>query len=615
MTDTATGPHDARARLEQWLKHPQTTGGQSSADGRWFAFVSTRDGIPAAFRVPDVGGAATKIEVGSERVHSFQPARQGGRAMLAVDHGGDEQWQLAAVEPAAGDGPGVVRWLTSDPKVIHSPGAWRDGRRYVFTSNARDPKFFDVHELDAAGSSGPRRFHQEDALLDVVAADGSRALVRRTNTNLDGDLLLLRDDGASELTSHSGELTIFSADLAPNSVLAAANPEREFAAVVRYGGGSAEVLYDFPGDVELIRVAPSGRAAAVAVNDQGWSRLYTVGLDDNSRRELSLPAAGVVSGIDWVGDGASLLLDVSVPESGADVLELELGSGRTRAIAPSPQPLPARLRPPTLREFTASDGLKIPFWDFRPVTPTPRGTIVWVHGGPESQSRPQFLAVHSFFVEQGWRLIVPNVRGSTGYGRTYVHLDDVRRRMDSVRDLRDLVRFLADQGEVSSGQLGVAGGSYGGFMVLSALTTYPELWGAGAEWVGIANFVTFLEHTRSWRRKVREDEYGSLERDREFLESISPIHHIDRIRAPLCVVHGANDPRVPVEEAEQIVAALRARGVPVEYLRYDNEGHGLVRRPNQVEAYGRVAEFFAQHLERAPVAAPVGAEKAPLPPP
>ena len=193
-------------------------------------------------------------------------------------------------------------------------------------------------------------------------------------------------------------------------------------------------------------------------------------------------------------------------------------------------------------------------------------------------------------------MIQPNVRGSTGYGRKYVHLDDVRLRMDSVRDLSDLVTALVARGVAAPGKVGIVGGSYGGFMVLSAISTYPKLWGAAVDFVGIANFVSFLERTGVWRRKVREDEYGSLERDRDFLESISPIRHTDQIRCPLLVVHGANDPRVPVGEAEQIVAELTRRKVPVEYLRYENEGHGLVRRENRREAYARAAFFFASHL-------------------
>jgi dipeptidyl aminopeptidase/acylaminoacyl peptidase len=222
--------------------------------------------------------------------------------------------------------------------------------------------------------------------------------------------------------------------------------------------------------------------------------------------------------------------------------------------------------------------------------------VVYVHGGPESQSRPIFNAVIQYLVAGGYAVFVPNVRGSTGYGYEYQSLDDVRLRMDSVADLQHAVFYLRDSGIADPRRIAVMGGSYGGFMVLSALTTYPDLWAAGIDIVGIANFVTFLENTGPWRRKLREAEYGSLEQDREFLEQISPIRSVDRITAPLFVVHGANDPRVPVGEAEQVVSALRERQVPVEYLRFADEGHGLVKRANRLVAYPAIAHFLDEHV-------------------
>jgi len=610
MTTPALEPSAARARLSLWLEYPTSTAGRASADGGWYYFVSTQDGLPLGYRVPAKGGPVERIDTGGERVAGVEPAPEGTRTVLAVDRGGNEQWQLAAFEPGRGAGSGSVRWLTSNPEVIHRPGAWRDGRQYAFTSNSRDRRFFDVYDLDTQGDLTARPLHVEDVLIDVVAAHDSRVLARRSVTNLDHDLLLLDGSGASLLTPHSGELTILSADLARDGVVAAANPEREFTALVRYGKGSGEILQEFNGDVEHVTVDPPGDRAAVVINERGWSRLYLVDLAASERRELPLSRPSVVTGVDWCPDGRSLLLDASSMDAGTSVLEYQLDSGDVRPIVEIARPLPSATPSPTLREFTATDGLTIPFWDARPSDRPSRGTIVWVHGGPESQYRPGFLPVLSFLVEQGWRLILPNVRGSTGYGRTFVHLDDVRRRMDSVRDLRDLAGFLAAGGEVAAGRLGIAGGSYGGFMVLSALTTYPDLWAAGAEWVGIANFVTFLERTAAWRRGVREAEYGSLDRDRDFLESISPIHHVDRIRAPLFVVHGANDPRVPVHEAEQIVAALKIRHVPVSYLRYDNEGHGLVRRENQADAYAQFADFLVRYLTPDPDAVARGTPRA-----
>ena len=222
-------------------------------------------------------------------------------------------------------------------------------------------------------------------------------------------------------------------------------------------------------------------------------------------------------------------------------------------------------------------------------------TVVEVHGGPESQRRPIWSAPIQYLAGRGFAVLAPNVRGSTGYGKAYSHLDDVRLRMDSVRDLAHAVEWLRANG-ADPRRIAVMGGSYGGFMVLSAITTYPDLWAAAVDIVGIANFVTFLENTGVWRRVLREAEYGSLERDRAFLEEISPIHHVERITAPLIVLHGANDPRVPVGEAEQIVETLRQRGRPVEYLRFEDEGHGLIKLPNRIAGYTAIGAFLERWL-------------------
>ena len=223
--------------------------------------------------------------------------------------------------------------------------------------------------------------------------------------------------------------------------------------------------------------------------------------------------------------------------------------------------------------------------------------MVEVHGGPESQRRPIWSAAIQYLAGRGYAVLAPNVRGSTGYGKAYSHLDDVRLRMDSVRDLAHAVEWLRANG-ADPRRIAVMGGSYGGFMVLSAITTYPDLWAAAVDIVGIANFVTFLENTGAWRRALREAEYGSLERDRDFLEEISPIHHVERITAPLMVMHGANDPRVPVGEAEQIVETLRQRGRAVEYLRFEDEGHGLIKLPTASPAIRRSASSWIDGSSR-----------------
>ncbi len=259
---------------------------------------------------------------------------------------------------------------------------------------------------------------------------------------------------------------------------------------------------------------------------------------------------------------------------------------------------PELVRFPTFDEVAPGEVREIPAWFYRPAER--RGTqmpvVVYVHGGPASQFRPDFLPLLQYFLQKGYAVFAPNVRGSTGYGKAYASLDDVEKRMDSVADLGHAARWLKGQPDVDGDRLAIYGRSYGGFMVLSAVATYPDLWAAAVDVVGISNWVTFLENTSGYRRAHREAEYGSLATDREFLRTISPIHQVDRMVTPMLVIHGANDPRVPVSETEQMAAALAQRGVPVEFLVFDDEGHKLAKLKNKLVADAAVADFLDKYL-------------------
>jgi len=592
----APGPIDLQ-RLRAWLEYPVAVSPTVSADGRWISFISNRGGLLQAWGAPVDGGNPTCLHPARESVGRVIASPAGSHVLLSIDHGGDEHWQLYVRDVNPTSSHPSVRPLTADPAHIHEPGAWRDGERFVFSSNRRDPRFFDVYDMKVDDGE-PTLLRQEDALVSVVAARGERLLLNRSNTNLDVDLILLDGGGETLLTPHAGELTVWSADLLNGEVVAGANPDREIAALVRYRkDGTSEVLREFDGDVELVKGEPGGSRVALGVNRQGRSELHVLDTRSGEDRTIRTPGIGTVTSLAWIPGTEGFVFDYSSPTVGCEIWRCDLSSGEVRPITASPVSMPGPTVEPTLHSFRAEDGLEVPYWEYSPAPEALRGTLLVIHGGPEGQARPNFgLGFPAFLVSEGWRVIEPNVRGSTGYGRTYVHLDDVRKRMDSVRDLRDLVRALAAEGKARPGRVGILGASYGGFMVLAALTTYPELWGVAVEFFGIANFVTFLERTGPWRRKVREAEYGSLERDRDFLESISPIHQVDRIVTPLLVAHGENDVRVPLEEAEQIVAALRKRGVPVEFLRYSNEGHGFTRLENQFDSFGRSADFLSRYL-------------------
>lgn len=593
---TRSTPADPAGEMRRWLELPLAYGPSVSHDSEAVYFLSDESGVPQPYVVPARGGAARQLLHGTERIGSVQANPAAPGAILAIDAGGNEHWQLALLDVGRGSGGAAVRALTSQPNVIHSPGRWsEDGRSYLFTSNARDARYFDVYELDLHPLATPRPRLTGDALHEVVAAQRGRVLVARANTNLDADLLLLDGERVDHLNPHDGELSVFGADFGPDGVYAAANPDRELAALVRYRPGhpAAEFVHEFGGDVEAVRRRPGHDDLALVVNRDGWSEVHLFNPATGEDRVFNSGPRGVVAAVRWYPDGSAFAYDVSSVD-GACVFRRDVTTGKEKRLAGITS-TPAATPAPALRSFLASDRVKIPYWEFAPRGPV-RGTIIWVHGGPEAQARPLFAPATQCLIARGWRVIMPNVRGSAGYGRRFLHLDDVRLRMDSVRDVRELVADLQRQGKAAPGRVGIVGGSYGGFMVLASLTTYPELWGAGVDIVGISNLVTFLENTGPWRRRLRETEYGSLEQDRAFLESISPIHHVDRITAPLLVIHGRNDPRVPVSEAEQITATLRAAGRPVDLLVFDNEGHGLVRRENRLVAWERVLRWFEERI-------------------
>jgi dipeptidyl aminopeptidase/acylaminoacyl peptidase len=280
-----------------------------------------------------------------------------------------------------------------------------------------------------------------------------------------------------------------------------------------------------------------------------------------------------------------------------DVWAHDLLADEAHRLTTSPaQVAPEALVAPEAVDVESFDGERVPVFLYRPTgAPRPLPVVVVVHGGPESQSVLAFDPVVQGLVAAGFAVVVPNVRGSTGYGKRYAALDDTTRRLDSVRDLASVHDWLPSVA-LDPERAALYGASYGGYMVLAGLAFQPERWAAGVDIVGVSDLVTFLENTSAYRRAHREHEYGSLTNDRDFLISASPLRHADAVRAPLFVIHGRNDPRVPVGETEQMVARLNERKVRCELVIYEDEGHGLARRANRLDALPRAVAFLAEVL-------------------
>ena len=543
--------------------------------GARLAFLSDITGIPQIWLMPATGGWPDQLTFEAERVSGAVASADGGRLAFGRDVGGNERDRLYLAGPERA-------LATAD--AIHSLGAFSpDGSALAYTHTERNGTDFDLVILDLA--SGARSEVELEGWNVVCDFTAHGILLARAHSNVSHDLYLVAASGGEPrlLTAHEGPEQYLPALLASDgTIVCACDRGSEFQRLARLDpAGGLTFLTEDDADVEAIAVHED-RIAYVR-NEDGTSRLTLDG-----RLVEALPA-GVIGGLAFSPDGTRLALHVSPADGPTDVWVVSDHIARvTRSTLGG---VPADLlQRPVLKSLTASDGQRIPYLLYGPGDAP---TVCHVHGGPESQARPALNAVIQYLVARGISVAVPNVRGSTGYGKTFGSLDDVELRPDAVRDLAELA---IDLGAERGVPVGVMGGSYGGYMTLAAITEYPALWRAAVDIVGIANFVTFMERTGTYRRALREAEYGSLERDRAFLESISPIRKIDRIACPLMVIHGANDPRVPVSEAEQVVAALQARGAPVEYLRYDDEGHGITRLPNRLDCYPRVAAFLQRHL-------------------
>ena len=591
--------------IEQFLNVRAASAGRFDAAGR-LLFVSDLAGVPQVWALARAGWPEL-VAAPRDRAIGVHPGPLSGQLIVSADVGGNERVQLLRVE-----GTRLVP-LTEDPKRIHHFGAWSgDGRLISYAANLRNERWFDVYVRDL--ESGETRCvleHDSTNSARDFSPDGRWLLVTRTFSSSNQRLLLVDVAGAAEprlLTSDPRQARYVRAQWLPDSTgvvcLSDLGRDIDAPAVVSLADGGLRYIVEPDHEVDSLTLSRDGRRLAYALNHDGAVEVVVRDRSDGSERVVPGLGHGALyqywqRGLAWDPRGTKLAITWQRARAPCDVFVYDTRTGRARQLTHAPRAgiAPRDIRDPEHVRYPTFDGREIPALYVRaPGRGRRPPCVVFVHGGPEGQVRPVFHPVLDYLNASGFAVLAPNVRGSSGYGKTYQQLDDVRKRMDSVADLAHAVRWLGETGRADPERIAAYGGSYGGFMVLAGLTTYPELWAAGVCLVGISNFITFFEHTGPWRRHLREAEYGSLERDRQFLESISPINHVDRITAPLLVIHGANDPRVPIEEAEQMVARLRALGRTVEFVRFDDEGHQISKLKNKLVAYPTAVDFLKRHL-------------------
>ncbi|GMU44272.1 MAG: S9 family peptidase [Xanthomonadales bacterium] len=601
------------ALLQGWL--PKDAG----------VLISVRFGdVPQLAKVTQGEGMRTQLTFFDDAILQawVSPNPEVNGAIFSMDSGGDEYFQLYFLDFARGSSHRLTDGRARNERVVFAA----DGRHYAYASTRRNGRDFDVW-IGELGRSGGHRLALERSgawyPLDF-SADGKRLLVQEYYSIAHSRLHLLdlesgqltrirvgKEDSADRYARFDGE----------GHVLVLTDALGEFSTVARVElttGIVAPLFAPQAWDVEEIDLSADRRYLAVLRNVEGSSELKVYDREDRMQEVRSVALdQGVIPRMLFNHAGSEVAFGISGPQTPGDVFSRTLNSGvmtrwtrgETGGIDPN------LFVAPELIHYGAHDTdpnmlnlpRQIPAHVYRPQTPGPYPALILIHGGPESQARPQFSELIQFLVrERGIAVVVPNVRGSSGYGKTYLALDDGRKRQDSVTDIGALIAYLRVQPDFDQDRIAVYGGSYGGFMVLASMVQFGEQLRAGVDVVGISNFVSFLTNTNPYRAEQRRREYGD-ERDpqmRAFLHEISPLTHAAKIDKPLFVVQGANDPRVPRSEAEQIVHAVRANGQSAWYLLALDEGHGFRKKGNRDRLGEVVVQFLDEHLLPAPPAQP-----------
>ena len=526
----------------------------------------------------------------------------GGRILFSKDTGGDEWFQLFL---RGADGKTVQ--LTEPGTRNQSPAWSKDGSVLVWSRAVKGSADYDVLMRDPSGAT--KVIHKGEGQVGpaAVSPDGKTVLLARY-FSINETRLWLLDVASGKLTElNPGKTAAYSGGtFAPDgkSLLLLSDEGSDFTRLVQIDlatGGKVVLSGERPWDIEEFALSDDGRVLAYVVNEDGYSKLIVQ--DFRTRRALPQPTlpAGVVSGLAFSPDGSKLGFSLATPTAASDAWSWGVTDAKLeRWTASELGGLdPEALATPELIRFPSFDKRSIPAFVYKPklAAGAKAPVIIDIHGGPEGQSRPTFNPFHQHTVaELGAAVIVTNVRGSTGYGKTYLNLDNAEKREDSVKDIGALLDWIKTQPDLDPNRVVVYGQSYGGYMSLAVMTHYSDRLAGGIERYGISNFVSFLQNTEAYRRDLRRAEYGD-ERDPKMakaFETISPMNSVDKIRKPMLVMQGWNDPRVPKSESDQVVAKLRGQGVETWYVQFKDEGHGFLKKANN----DRRREVETQFLQK-----------------
>ncbi|CAM3816299.1 alpha/beta hydrolase family protein [Roseateles saccharophilus] len=597
-----------RYTIEQFMATVNIGGASFSADESRILFHSNETGIYNVYAMPVGGGKPQQLTDSKTDSHyavGFFPGDD--RFLYTRDKGGNELNHLYVREPG-----GSERDLTPGDKLKARFAGWSgDDTAFYVGTNERDERFFDLYRYDAKTYARTLVFKNEAGWeVAEVSRDGRWLALAKVNTTADSDVHLadLKSGEIKHITPHQGVAQYAPQDFTPDNreLLMTSNDGGEFARVVAYdlATGKTRDVERADWDVEYTSFSKDGRHRVTGINvDASIAlRLYSDG------KPVALPKlpGGEVRGVAFSRSGKRMAFYVNGDRSPNNLFVADVGSSaapRQLTQSLSKDIDPNELVDASIARFRSFDGMVIPSVYMVPKEASPTHkvpAIVWVHGGPGGETMRGYSALMQYFVNNGYAVLGINNRGSSGYGKSFNTADDGRHGREPLWDCVEAKTFLAGTGVIDPERIGIVGGSYGGYMVLSALAFRPEAFKVGIDIFGVANWIRTLESIPPYWESFRQalyQEIGDPVKDRERLMATSPLFHAGEIRKPLMVVQGANDPRVIKPESDDIVAAVKKNGVPVDYLVFDDEGHGFSKKKNQIEANRRMVEFLDKYLK------------------
>lgn len=598
--------------IEDFVDSTSIGGASYSADESRILFSSNKTGVWNAYTIPAAGGEWTPVtQSNTDNIYAvaFFPADD--RMLVTRDKGGDELNHLYVIEK-----DGIERDLTPGENLkAQFAGFTHDGSTFRVSTNERDAKFFDIYEYDAKTYERTRLYENNEGYEPGPMSDDGRWLVLgKTRTTADNDLHLLdRETGKlTHLTPHTGNASYAAMDFdaAGAALYYTSNEGAEFARLRRYvlATGAHEDVRSEPWDIVDASFSHNGKYRVDVVNVDGSTEIDV--FDAASGAPVTLPTlpSGEIRGVRIANSESRMAFYLNGDRQPNDLYTLTFGDAEPTRLTQSLNPKidAADLVDSSVVRFKSFDGMEIPNILWKPhqatvVNKVP--AIVLVHGGPGGQTTRAYNYAAQFLANNGYVVLGINNRGSSGYGQTFFTADDGKHGREPLWDCIEAKNYLASLDYVDPDRIGIMGGSYGGYMTLAALAFKPDEFKVGVDIFGVSNWVRTLESIPPYWESFREalyQEIGNPETQRDFLVETSPAFHGDKITKPLIVIQGANDPRVIKAESDDIVAAVKKNNVPVEYVVFDDEGHGFTKKANQIAAYGAILKFLDTHLKGLP---------------